>query len=113
MTGFFKLNMYKNETLGNMTARYYYIKTLRNEVDCKEFLDESLDFLRCVCDSLLKIYFNSFYQVSTSTGTISRKVHLSVVRPEAFILGGDEYHIDRGSQISLVCVIEKAPTPPQ
>jgi len=51
--------------------------------------------------------------VSTSTGTISRKVNLSVVRPEAFILGGDEYHIDRGSQISLVCVIEKAPTPPQ
>ena len=52
-------------------------------------------------------------QVSTSTGTISRKVILSVVRPEAFILGGDEYHIDRGSQISLVCVIEKAPAPPQ
>lgn len=52
-------------------------------------------------------------QVSTSTGTISKKVILSVVRPEAFILGGDEYHIDRGSQISLVCVIEKAPTPPQ
>jgi hypothetical protein len=36
-----------------------------------------------------------------------------VVTPEAFILGGDEYHIDRGSQISLVCVVEKAPTPPQ
>lgn len=31
----------------------------------------------------------------------------------AFILGGDEYHINRGSRISLVCVIEKAPTPPQ
>ena len=58
-------------------------------------------------------YFLSIFQVSTSTGTISRKVNLSVVRPEAFILGGDEYHIDRGSQISLVCVIEKAPTPPQ
>ena len=61
----------------------------------------------------LTIFFLSIFQVSTSTGTISRKVHLSVVRPEAFILGGDEYHIDRGSQISLVCVIEKAPTPPQ
>ena len=60
-----------------------------------------------------KFYFLSIFQVSTSTGTISRKVNLSVVRPEAFILGGDEYHIDRGSQISLVCVIEKAPTPPQ
>ena len=54
-----------------------------------------------------------FWQVSTNTGIISRKVQLKVVTPEAFILGGDEYHIDRGSQISLVCVIEKAPSPPQ
>ena len=53
------------------------------------------------------------FQVSTNTGIISRKVNLEVVSPVAFILGGDEYHIDRGSQISLVCVIEKAPTPPQ
>lgn len=53
------------------------------------------------------------WQVSTNTGIISRKVQLKVVTPEAFILGGDEYHIDRGSQISLVCVIEKAPSPPQ
>eukprot|EP00094_Tigriopus_californicus_P007788 TCALIF_07500-PA protein Name:"Similar to Ttn Titin (Mus musculus)" AED:0.12 eAED:0.12 QI:0/0.6/0.66/0.83/0.8/0.83/6/918/274 len=52
-------------------------------------------------------------QVSTNSGTISRKVFLNVVSPVAFILGGDEYHIDRGSQISLVCVIEKAPTAPQ
>jgi hypothetical protein len=53
------------------------------------------------------------HQVSTSTGIISRKVYLDVVSPVAFILGGDEYHIDRGSHIALVCVIEKAPTPPQ
>ena len=63
--------------------------------------------------SHLSFNFACSPQVSTSTGTISKKVILSVVRPEAFILGGDEYHIDRGSQISLVCVIEKAPTPPQ
>ena len=52
-------------------------------------------------------------QVSTRTGIITRKVFLDVVSPVAFILGGDEYHIDRGSHIALVCVIEKAPTPPQ
>ena len=52
-------------------------------------------------------------QVSTNTGILSRKIHLRIVSPEAFILGGDEYHIDRGSKISLVCVIENAPTPPQ
>ena len=57
--------------------------------------------------------FSSNPQVSTNTGILSRKIHLRIVTPEAFILGGDEYHIDRGSQISLVCVIENAPTPPQ
>ena len=62
MTGFFKLNMYKNETLGNMTARYYYIKTLRNEVDCKEFLDESLGFLRCVWQFVENLLFSGVYQ---------------------------------------------------
>ena len=57
--------------------------------------------------------FCSNPQVSTNTGILSRKIHLRIVSPEAFILGGDEYHIDRGSKISLVCVIENAPTPPQ
>ena len=63
--------------------------------------------MKCLTINLLSL------QVSTRTGIISRKVYLEVVSPVAFILGGDEYHIDRGSHISLVCVIEKAPTPPQ
>ena len=44
-------------------------------------------------------------QVSTPTGTISRRVTLSVIYPEAFIQGGEEYHVDDGSPISLTCVI--------
>jgi len=52
-------------------------------------------------------------QVSTSTGTISRRVTLNVIYPEAFIKGGEEYHVDEGSSISLTCVIESTPTPPQ
>ena len=44
-------------------------------------------------------------QVSTSTGTIARQVQLNVVRTEAFIQGGEEYHVDLGSTISLTCVI--------
>ena len=44
-------------------------------------------------------------QVSTSTGTISRRVNLNVIFPEAFIKGGEEYHVDEGSPISLTCVI--------
>ena len=44
-------------------------------------------------------------QVSTSTGTISRRVNLIVIYPEAFIKGGEEYHVDEGSPISLTCVI--------
>ena len=44
-------------------------------------------------------------QVSTSTGTISRRVNLNVIYPEAFIKGGEEYYVDEGSPISLTCVI--------
>ncbi|XP_031640852.1 zwei Ig domain protein zig-8 [Contarinia nasturtii] len=52
-------------------------------------------------------------QVSTSTGVISHFVNLQVVVPEAFILGSGELHVDMGSTINLVCIIEKSPTPPQ
>ncbi|CAD7078086.1 unnamed protein product [Hermetia illucens] len=52
-------------------------------------------------------------QVSTATGVISHFVNLQVVVPEAFILGSGELHVDMGSTINLVCIIEKSPTPPQ
>ncbi|XP_063701036.1 hemicentin-2-like [Culicoides brevitarsis] len=52
-------------------------------------------------------------QVATSTGAISHFVNLQVVVPEAFILGSGELHVDMGSTINLVCIIEKSPTPPQ
>lgn len=55
--------------------------------------------------------FNYLYlniqQVSTNTGTISHFVNLQVVVPEAFILGSGELHVDMGSTINLVCIIEK------
>lgn len=37
----------------------------------------------------------------------------NIVIPEAFILGSGEHHVDVGSIINLVCIIEKSPTPPQ
>ncbi|XP_058798908.1 zwei Ig domain protein zig-8-like [Phymastichus coffea] len=52
-------------------------------------------------------------QVSRSTGILSHFVNLNVVIPEAFILGSEEHHVDVGSIIKLVCIIEKSPTPPQ
>ncbi|XP_049788235.1 hemicentin-2-like [Schistocerca gregaria] len=52
-------------------------------------------------------------QVSTGTGIMSHFVNLHIVVPEAFILGSGEHHVDVGSGISLVCIIEKSPTPPQ
>ncbi|XP_062131323.1 uncharacterized protein LOC133842295 isoform X5 [Drosophila sulfurigaster albostrigata] len=52
-------------------------------------------------------------EVSTPTGIISHFVNLQVVVPEAFILGSGELHVDMGSTINLVCIIEKSPTPPQ
>ena len=57
-----------------------------------------------------------FWQVSTNTGIISRKVQLKVVTPEAFILGADGLSFvvyPQGSKISLVCVLEKVQSPPQ
>ncbi|XP_077294947.1 neurotrimin-like [Arctopsyche grandis] len=52
-------------------------------------------------------------QISTGTGLISHYVNLNIVIPEALILGSGEHHVDTGSVISLVCIIEKSPTPPQ
>lgn len=52
-------------------------------------------------------------QVHTNKGTVSHRVELKVETPEAFILADEEYHIDRGSSLSLVCIIEKATEPPQ
>jgi len=45
--------------------------------------------------------------VSTGTGIMSHFVNLHIVVPEAFILGNGEHHVDIGSTISLVCIIEK------
>lgn len=55
--------------------------------------------------SLLVCIF--MFQVSTSTGVVSHYVSLQVVVPEAFILGSSELHVDMGSVLNLVCIIEK------
>lgn len=47
------------------------------------------------------------FQISTPTGVVSHFVNLQVVVPEAFILGSGELHVDMGSAINLVCIIEK------
>ncbi|XP_024082923.1 igLON family member 5-like isoform X2 [Cimex lectularius] len=52
-------------------------------------------------------------QVMTAFGKIERDFNLVVVVPTAYILGTGEYHIGQGSTISLVCVIENSPLPPQ
>ncbi|KAG8330573.1 hypothetical protein J6590_060034 [Homalodisca vitripennis] len=52
-------------------------------------------------------------QVSTGVGTISHYYHLHVVTPYAYIEGNGEYHIGEGSTISLVCIVENSPSPPQ
>lgn len=50
---------------------------------------------------------NKKKKVSTEKGVISHFVNLQVVVPEAFILGSGELHVDMGSSINLVCIIEK------
>lgn len=49
-------------------------------------------------------------QVATGTGIMSHFVNVHIVVPEAFILGSGEHHVDVGSGISLVCIIEKVST---
>ncbi|KAI4468926.1 defective proboscis extension response dpr -related [Holotrichia oblita] len=45
---------------------------------------------------------------------VSHFVNLQIVVPEATIQGGSgEHHVDVGSVIDLVCIIDKSPTPPQ
>jgi len=53
-------------------------------------------------------------QVGLSNGEVlSRSVQLDVVTPEAIILSTDEYRIEKGSLISLVCILENALLPPE
>ena len=65
----------------------------------------------CFCTCIL--YTSIHFQVTSDTGIQSTRVELRVETPEAFILADEEYHIDRGSSLSLVCIIEKATEPPQ
>lgn len=53
------------------------------------------------------LLYHLLLQISTATGIISHFVNLQVVVPEAFILGSGELHVDMGSAINLVCIIEK------
>ena len=55
-----------------------------------------------------------FLQISTTSGFHSLVFHLEVVTPRARVEGHDgEFHVVRGSTISLTCIVDEAPTPPQ
>lgn len=60
-----------------------------------------------LCLSMKVIIARFPLQVSRSTGILSHFVNLNIVIPEAFILGSGEHHVDVGSIINLVCIIEK------
>ncbi|XP_043212551.1 zwei Ig domain protein zig-8-like [Amphibalanus amphitrite] len=51
-------------------------------------------------------------QVSSGSGYVSRFVHLHVYQPVATITSGTEYHVQRGTTIQLVCVVEGSLRPP-
>lgn len=46
------------------------------------------------------------FQVSSGRGVISHLFNLNVLVPQAHILGAQEYHVQQGTVISLVCIIE-------
>ena len=89
--GFFSSSLLGREMRESMSARY-----------------------RNLSLSLLAHFEPTIPQVTTSNGQVkSRSVHLDVVPPEAIILSTDEYRIEKGSLISLVCILENALLPPE
>ena len=66
------------------------------------------------CSFFCKVVILCLFQVTMSNGQVkSRSVHLNVVTPEAIILSTDEYRIEKGSLISIVCILENALLPPE
>jgi len=51
-------------------------------------------------------------QVTTKQGSLSKQIRLDILVPEAVILGSQEYHIEDGSTINLVCIIKNVTSPP-
>lgn len=48
------------------------------------------------------------HQVAIKAGLFSLPFSLEVFAPRAAIVGGSEFHLDRGSTISLTCVVAQA-----
>lgn len=55
-------------------------------------------FLTCCCCCFLK--------VPTDLGLVSHQVQLEVLVPDVFILGPKDLIVDRGTTLSLVCIVE-------
>lgn len=51
-------------------------------------------------------------QISTGSGKLSQLISLSVIQPVAFIEGDQIVHVQKGSSVSLTCVIKQATNPP-
>ncbi|ODN06640.1 Myotilin, partial [Orchesella cincta] len=47
--------------------------------------------------------------VASGRGIIAHFFNLNILVPQAFILGAKEYHVQQGTVISLVCIIENSP----
>ena len=64
-----------------------------------------LAFLKCW---LTRFSSLSPFQVAIKAGLFSLPFSLEVFSPRAAIVGGSEFHLDRGSTISLSCVVRQA-----
>lgn len=61
--------------------------------------------------TLLFFVFTYIFQVASGRGIIAHFFNLNVLVPQAFILGAKEYHVQQGTVISLVCIIENVSKP--
>ena len=60
--------------------------------------------LRATLYIIVQIY--CILQVPTEMGLVSHQVQLEVLVPDVFILGPKDLIIDRGTTLSLVCIVE-------
>lgn len=52
------------------------------------------------------LHILNIFQVPSGRGTISHFFNLNVLVPSAYILGAKEIHVQQGTVISLVCIVE-------
>ncbi|CAG0891233.1 unnamed protein product [Darwinula stevensoni] len=100
------LSWYKEENYKILTAGLYVFTN--NDRFTVLHPDGSDSWILQIKDVQLKDNGTYKCQVSLEQGKMSKDVTLRVLVPEARIEGAREYHLDKGSTLSISCIIDKS-----